>query len=131
MPVILSRCHDAICQEDMAADGETLIYKCSICNKVMDKSAYVYKEDDSEGDPFANLPLKDENTTPSAVNSPEDVVQDEVPIPPAFEVKEGKIYQDGQLIGKSLSDKEWFKEKFKSDPTMDAKTLKQIREESK
>lgn len=34
------------------------------------------------------------------------------PSPEALEVRNGLIYQGGKVIGKALSDREWFKEEF-------------------
>lgn len=130
MPILLSRCHDAICTEETGADGETLIYKCSICDKIMDKSAYMYQEDTGTGgDPFGDLPLKDENTTPSAITGGQDS-SSEAPRSDV-KVKDGYIYLSGKLEGRVLSDREWFQIKFGTETNLDKDTLKKIRQETK
>lgn len=43
------------------------------------------------------------------------------------QVKDGLIYQDGKVIGKSLSDKEWFKGEFNEEWQGTDEALKQLR----
>ena len=62
-----------------------------------DKDGRLKPENDPEG--FADKPnsLDSQTNTPSA---------------PTIEIKDGKIYQNGKVIGTAIDDKTWFKETF-------------------
>ena len=130
--IMLSACCGAAVSEHETED-DSVKYWCGACRR-MCKIARPEKEVkprsavQAYNDQFnPDGSLKEENFT---MDDEGPLEAPQTPVEPSnseLEVRDGLIYQNGKVIGKSLSDEEWFRETYKEDWQGSSEALSMLR----